>query len=97
MKLYKYCQITGKEKTFGSDLKIQIDYGNGLEDFEDENGEIVRATSIVYATNYLIKNGWEFVQAYGVSIFHGADLKYWIFRKEVSSDELDEVLCIYDN
>jgi len=97
MKLYKYCQLAGRQKMFGKGLKIRIDYGNGLEDLEDEEDNIIHTESIIYASNYLIKCGWEFTQAYAVSMYHGEDIQYWVFRKEVSAEELDETLVIYDN
>jgi len=73
-KKYVYCEILGTGSLFSTKVKIDIDYGqevgfwNQDRRLKDENGKSVKFNSMVDALNYMGTLGWEFVQAYVVTM-----------------------------
>lgn len=71
-----YCQIVGTQKFLNPNkVTVEVDYGQKRKWFSmqdsrirDEEGEIKDFNSMVDALNYLGSRGWEFVQAYAVTL-----------------------------
>lgn len=71
-----YCQIVGTSKPLSSKLIIQIDYGQEQSLWtarqrvvvDEETGKIKSFNSMVDALNYMGSMGWEFVQAYALTM-----------------------------
>ena len=91
-KKYVYCEMLGTESLFGSKIKIDIDYGqevnfwNQDRRLKDENGKSVKFNSIVDALNYMGSLGWEFVQAYVVTTTNTGGQQYvyhWVLKREL--------------
>lgn len=64
-----YCEIVEMPSMFGRKEKISIDFGQehkilDRKVYVDENGEALKFNSKIEALNFMISNGWEFVQAY---------------------------------
>lgn len=86
---YQYCELVGTSKLLSSKLTIQIDYGQersiwkGIEAVKDENGKIQSFNSMVDALNYMGTQGWEFVQAYVVTVSSNQNVYHWLLKKKI--------------
>ncbi|MFN5847560.1 MAG: hypothetical protein ACK5UE_13105 [Chitinophagales bacterium] len=72
---YTYCQIVGIQKFLSTKCVVNIDFGDG-KPFKDnrivnEKGEVMNFNSMVDALNYMGELGWEFVQAYVITMDMG--------------------------
>lgn len=72
---YVYCQIVGTQKFLSPNkVTITIDFGEEKNYWKDnrvreeETGKVKVFNSMVDALNYMGAHGWEFVQAYIVTI-----------------------------
>ncbi len=69
-------------------VKIDIDYGqevsfwNQDRRLRDENGKSVKFNSMVDALNYMGTLGWEFVQAYVVTVGQ-QNVYHWLLKREL--------------
>lgn len=72
---YTYCQIVGIQKFMSTKVVVRIDFGDG-KPFKDnrivnENGDVIDFNSMVDALNYMGELGWEFQQAYVITMDMG--------------------------
>lgn len=94
---YIYCGLVGTTKLMSNKVKVQVDYGQetsfwkGISYMKDENGKNIEFNSMVDAMNYFGKQGWEFVQAYAVTMGN-QNVYHWLLKKEVSEEELNKAL-----
>jgi len=73
---YVYCQIVGTGKMFSTKVSVQIDFGQATSFWKggaekvlrDETGKRVDFNSMVDALNFMGAKGWEFVQAYAITV-----------------------------
>jgi hypothetical protein len=70
-----YIQIVGTSKLLSNKVTIEIDFGQENKywsakdtQVKDENGKLVVFNSMIDALNFLNKNGYEFVDAYAITI-----------------------------
>lgn len=84
---FEYCELIGSQKAFSMKYTIQVDFGEERNYWKDprmkdeQTGKIKTFNSMVDALNYMAKDGWEFVQGYGISGANGMVYK-WLLRKE---------------
>jgi hypothetical protein len=69
----KYCLLLGRGKFLSNDVDISIDYGQDSSLFEDtrirdKKGKKITFNSIIDALNYMESLGWEFVNAYVITV-----------------------------
>jgi len=72
----EYVQIVGTSKLLSTKLTIEIDFGQRTKFFssgketivKDESGEKMIFNSMIDALNFMTKNGFEFVNAYAITI-----------------------------
>jgi len=71
----EYIQIVGAAKLFSKKVNIQIDFGQVDKIFKakdtqirDKDGKLTTFNSMIDALNFMNKNGYEFVQAYTITI-----------------------------
>ena len=72
----EYVQIVGTSKLFSTKLIIQIDFGQRTKFFssgketivKNEEGEALDFNSMIDALNFMSKNGFEFVNAYAITM-----------------------------
>lgn len=86
---YIYAQILGTEKFLSKKVTVTIDYGQASSIFEDtrlrdENGNAKVFNSMVDAMNYMGALGWEFQQAYVVTV-GTQNVYHWLLRKTFNS------------
>ncbi len=76
-KPYKvFCELLGTGKLFSNKVTVTVDFGqetsfwfgSSNQYLVDDNGKAIKFNSMVDAMNYMGKRGWEFEQAYVVTI-----------------------------
>jgi len=84
-----YIQIVGTSKLMSNKVTIEIDFGQENKvwsakdtQVKDENGKLVVFNSMIDALNFLGKNGYEFVDAYAISIGN-QNVYHYMLKKKV--------------
>ena len=86
----EYVQIVGTSKLFSTKLTIQIDFGQKTKFFssgketivKDEEGKAVDFNSMIDALNFMSKNGYEFVNAYAITVSNQNVYHYLLRNKK---------------
>lgn len=83
---YIYAEIVGTGKFLSKKVSIEIDYGQATTIWQsnrikNEDGSNKEFNSMVDAMNYMGALGWEFQQAYVVTIGQ-QNVYHWLMRKE---------------
>lgn len=72
---YVYSLIVGTERLMSSKVTVEVDFGQGQSywnpnknKIKDADGKPIVFNSMVDALNYMANDGWEFVQAYAISV-----------------------------
>jgi hypothetical protein len=82
----EYVMVTATAKPFSSKVSISLDYGQSVKPFsgnyvQDENGRAVFFNSVVDALNYMNSQGWEFINAYTITVSNQNVYHYLMKRK----------------
>jgi len=85
---FVYAEIVGTSKFLSKKVMIEIDYGQATSFWESNrmknaDGSNKDFNSMVDAMNYMGALGWEFQQAYVVTIGQ-QNVYHWLMRKEFS-------------
>lgn len=94
-----YAEIVGIERSFSPKLNIHIDFGEETSFSTAENDKIMDAetgkpkkfNSMVNAMNFMGTMGWEFTQAYIVTI-SGTNIYHWIIKRKLTETESQNFL-----
>lgn len=85
----EYIQIIGTSKLLSNKVTIQIDFGqenkywsNKDTQVKDENGKLVVFNSMIDSLNFLSENGYEFVNAYAITIGNQNVYHYMLRKKK---------------
>ena len=103
-----YCELVGVQGLFTKKFNISVDFGQQSKLFSnealvDEKGRAISFNSMVDAMNYMSKHGWEFEQAYIVTL--GSDSTashyyHWVLSKVIDekgdTDPLKTVQMVKD-
>ena len=84
---YMYCQIVGTGRYMSNKVTIDIDFGqfrsfwetNKLKD--PQTGKNIVFNSMIDALNYMGNNGWEFVQAYAITMGGNQNVYHYLLKK----------------
>lgn len=88
-----YCLLLGKGKFLSEKVNVEVDFGQNPysnSNLVDENGKRITFNSMVDAMNYMGKFGWEFENAYAITIGSGKSARnvyHWLLSKHVSGNE----------
>lgn len=82
----EYMQIVGNAKFLSTKLNIVIDYGqwNGWKQeykLTDHLGKKIELTTMIDALNFMVKNGFEFVDSF-VSTENGSSTYHYIIKRK---------------
>lgn len=84
----KYVQIVGTSKLLSNKLSIELDFGQENKLFvakdtqvRDANNKLVVFNSMVDALNFMTANGYEFVQAYALTI-QNQNVYHYLLKKK---------------
>jgi len=70
----EYCMILATSKLLSTKLTIQVDFGQewsfwkDKRSLKDETGKRIEFNSVIDALNYMAADGWEFVNAYAITV-----------------------------
>lgn len=83
---YVYAEIVGTSKFLSKKVLVEIDYGQATSFWEsnrlkNSDGSNKEFNSMVDAMNYMGALGWQFQQAYAVTIGQ-QNVYHWLMRKE---------------
>lgn len=95
-----YCELVGTQQLLSKKITIKVDFGQQSKFFSDdrlvdENGQVMVFNSMVDAMNYMGTLGWEFEQAYVVTIGSGSgasNVYHWLLSKYVGEDGDEHML-----
>ncbi|HLV91595.1 MAG TPA: hypothetical protein VKX34_00620 [Aequorivita sp.] len=82
----EYVQIVGTSKLFKNEVTIQIDFGQRNKMFsdntrvKDEEGKPLSFNSMIDALNFMSQNGYDFVEAYALTISN-QNVYHYLLRK----------------
>lgn len=96
---YIYCQIVGTSKFMSNKLVVTIDFGQEAKFFSDqrlrgEDGKPIVFNSMVDAMNWMGNDGWEFLQAYVVTMSQ-QNVYHWLLKlnlNKLSAQERNAIL-----
>lgn len=85
---YVYAEILGMERFLSKKVAITIDYGQIESIWQDarlrtEDGKVRVFNSMVDAMNFMGAMGWEFQQAYVITVGN-QNVYHWLLKKEYS-------------
>ena len=89
-----YCELLGTQQFLSKKVTVQVDFGQQTKYFSDnrlvdEKGNVIVFNSMVDAMNYMGTLGWEFEQAYVVTIGSGnstSNVYHWLLSKYVGEE-----------
>lgn len=89
-----YCELLGTQGLLSKKVTVQVDFGQQTKFFSDnrlvdEKGNVIVFNSMVDAMNYMGTMGWEFEQAYVVTLGSGAtasNVYHWLLSKYVGEE-----------
>ncbi|MBT1698361.1 hypothetical protein KK083_15835 [Fulvivirgaceae bacterium PWU4] len=83
---YSYCELIGTARLFSNKVTIDIDFGEAKNVWldnrvrDEQTGKVRIFNSMVDALNYMGSDGWEFVQAYVVTVGQ-QNVYHWLLKK----------------
>jgi len=86
-KKYVYCEIVGNQKLLSTKVTVAVDYGEETTYWKDtrlrdeQTGKVQSFNSMVDALNFMGNDGWEFVQAYTITVGN-SNVYHWLLKKE---------------
>lgn len=87
-----FCELVGMQNLLGKTI-VSVDFGQvslfSDNRMVDENGDVLKFNSMVDAMNYMGALGWDFEQAYVVTIGTGnsrQNVYHWLLSKPYSED-----------
>ena len=89
---FKYCELVGTQKFLSQKLTITLDFGEAKNIWKDNRlkdevtGKVQIFNSMVDALNYMGEDGWEFTQAYVVTIGQ-QNVYHWLLKKKRQEQE----------
>lgn len=94
-KSYAFCELVGTSNLIGTKVTVSIDFGQKRGFFQsnvllDENGKAVKFNSMIDAMNSMGAKGWEFVQAFVVTM-SSQNVYHYVLKKQVTPEELNSI------
>lgn len=89
-----YCELVGEQKLMSTKFSVQVDFGQkqkiGYSQFlVDEKGKRISFNSMIDAMNFMGELGWEFEQAYVVTVGDDSQRRiyHWLLSRYIDGDE----------
>lgn len=85
----EYCMVLATQKFMSTKVTIAIDYGQERKFFSDNRykdaeGKVQAFNSVVDALNFQNSQGWEFVNAYVITV-SGQNVYHYLMRRHISA------------
>ncbi len=88
----EYCMILATEKFLSTKVTVEVDFGQewsfwkDKRGLRDENGKKIVFNSVIDALNYMASEGWEFVNAYVLTV-SGQNVYHYVMRRKLTEDD----------
>ena len=83
----QYCMVLATSKLLSNKVTITIDFGQETKMFafkdtrlKDDDGAVKNFNSVIDALNYMASQGWQFVNAYVITV-GGQNVYHYVLRK----------------
>ena len=85
-----YCELLGTQQFLSKKVTVQVDFGQETRYFADNrlvdaDGKVIVFNSMVDAMNYMGTLGWEFEQAYVVTVGQ-QNVYHWLMSKVIDEE-----------
>src|SRR5690606_23634445 len=91
----EYCMILATSKFLSTKVTIEVDFGQAWSfwkdkrSLKDENGKRLNFNSVIDALNYMSSEGWEFVNAYAVTV-SSQNVYHYVMKRNLTDEEKEE-------
>lgn len=88
----EYCMVLATSKLLSTKLTIQIDFGQewsfwkDKRSLRDENGKKIVFNSVIDALNFMAEDGWEFVNAYAITVGN-QNVYHYVLKRRLTDEE----------
>lgn len=84
----EYCMILATQKFMSTKVTIAIDYGQERKYFadnryKDEAGKVIAFNSVIDVLNYQNSQGWEFVNAYVITV-GSQNVYHYVMKRRIT-------------
>lgn len=92
----EYCMILATQKLLSTKVSISVDFGQewsfwkDKRSLKDESGKRLQFNSVIDALNYMSSQGWDFVNAYSLTVGQQNVLHYVMKRDLTEEDKTAE-------
>lgn len=88
---YDYCEIVGTSRLLSTKVTVEIDFGQKTKFFsdkryKDESGKPVVFNSMIDAMNFMGNQGWDFAQAYAVTVGNSTMVYHYVLKKKTNEN-----------
>ncbi|QIX62279.1 hypothetical protein HER32_14270 [Hymenobacter sp. BT18] len=85
----EYCMMMATQKLMSTKVIITMDYGQERKFFsdaryKDAEGKVQAFNSVIDALNYMNGQGWEFVNAYVITV-GGQNVYHYVLRRRITA------------
>jgi extradiol dioxygenase family protein len=91
---YVYCELVGTSRLLSTKITITVDFGEHMNVWRDnrmkdeQTGRVKVFNSMIDALNLMGDDGWEFVQAYVVTIGQ-QNVYHWLLKRRRYGDVIN--------
>src|SRR5690606_9177419 len=88
----EYCMVLATSKLLSTKLTIQIDVGQewsfwkDKRSLRDESGKRIEFNSVIDALNYMASDGWEFVNAYAITVGN-QNVYHYVLKRDLTEED----------
>lgn len=88
----EYCMVLASSKFMSTKVNIDVDFGQAWSFWKDKrglkdaNGKKMEFNSVVDALNYMSSLGWEFVNAYAISV-NSQNVYHYVMKRELTDED----------
>ena len=85
----EYCMVLATAKMMSTKVTITIDFGQERKYFsdaryKDDAGKVVTFNSVIDALNFMNSQGWEFVNAYAITV-GGQNVYHYVMKRRATT------------
>lgn len=88
----EYCMVLATSKLLSTKLTIQVDFGQewsfwkDKRSMKDEGGKKLEFNSVIDAFNYMAAQGWEYVNAYAITVGN-QNVYHYVLKRKLTEEE----------
>ena len=82
---YVYCELVGTQKFLSTKIIVSVDYGEYGTTLKSKFGKHKLFNSMIDGLNYMGSKGWEFVQAYTITL-NNSSIYHYVLKKTIKEN-----------